>query len=519
MPIQINLSLRPESAADESVIRERACRKAGINTTDIKGLRILRKSVDARGGRILINLALEIITSEDENKPLIKPFMPQNVRGKQEVIIIGAGPAGLFASLRLIELGLKPVIIERGKDISERKRDIARISREQKIDPDSNYCFGLGGAGTFSDGKLYTRSKKKGDNMRVFEILCHHGAEQNILYEAHPHIGSDKLPSIIKNIKNTILDAGGELMLEKRVTDFILESDSIKGILTADNEKIFSPYVILATGHSARDIYRICAKRKIEVEFKPFAVGVRVEHPQDLIDRIQYHGHSRGMYLPAASYSLVAQVFGRGIYSFCMCPGGFIVPSATDQEEIVVNGMSPSLRNSKWANSGIVVEIRLEDVARFGRFGEMAGLEYQKYLERLAWVNGGCTQKAPAQRLADFVAGVSSDSLPEVSYMPGVTLSPLHEWLPEAVGRRLREGFRHFGSVMKGFLTNDAVITGIESRTSSPVRIPRDTDSLAHIRISGLYPCGEGSGYAGGIVSSAIDGINAAEAISRKIRI
>lgn len=519
MPIQVNLSLRPESAADESVIRESACRKAGIDTASVKGLRILRKSVDARGGKILINLALEIITSEDENKPSVKPFEPQNVSGKQEVLIIGAGPAGLFAALRLIELGLKPVIIERGKDISERKRDIAKITREQKIDPDSNYCFGLGGAGTFSDGKLYTRSKKRGDNMRVLELLCHHGAAQNILYEAHPHIGSDNLPSIIRNIKNSVLDAGGVLMLGKKVTDFILESDSIKGLLTSDNEKFLSPYVILATGHSARDIYRICVRRKIEVEFKPFAMGVRVEHPQDLIDRIQYHGHSRGMYLPAASYNLVTQVSGRGVYSFCMCPGGFIVPSATDQEEIVVNGMSPSLRNSRWANSGIVVEIRHEDVARFARFGEMAGLEYQKYLERLAWVNGGCTQKAPAQRLADFVAGVSSDSLPEVSYMPGVTLSPLHEWLPEPLGRRLREGFRHFGSVMKGFLTNDAVITGIESRTSSPVRIPRDPDSLSHIKISGLYPCGEGSGYAGGIVSSAIDGINAAEAISRKIKV
>lgn len=519
MPIQINLSLRPESAADEAVIRESACRSAGINSADVKGLRILRKSVDARRGKILINLSLEIITSEDQDKPLIKPFEPQNVEGRQEVIIIGAGPAGLFAALRLIELGLKPVIIERGKDISERKRDIARISREQKIDPDSNYCFGLGGAGTFSDGKLYTRSKKRGDNTRVLELLCYHGAEQNILYEAHPHIGSDNLPSIIRNIKDSVIDAGGVLMLGKRVTDFIIESDSIKGILTADNEKIFSPYVILATGHSARDIYRICVKRKIEVEFKPFALGVRVEHPQSLIDRIQYHGQSRGKYLPAASYNLVKQVFGRGVYSFCMCPGGFIVPSATAQEEIVVNGMSPSHRNSKWANSGIVVEIRREDVARFARFGEMAGLEYQKYVERLAWINGGCSQKAPAQRLADFVAGVSSDSLPEVSYMPGVTLSPLHEWLPEPIGRRLREGFRHFGSAMKGFLTNNAVVTGIESRTSSPLRIPRDPDSLAHKKISGLYPCGEGSGYAGGIVSSAIDGINTAEAISLQIKV
>lgn len=517
MPVRVTLSLRPEASADESVIKASSCREAGINTSDLRGLRILRKSVDARGKKIMINLSVELLTKDDPEEPLIKPFVPQNVVNSQEVIIVGAGPAGLFAALRLIELGLRPVIIERGKDISERKRDLAKISREHKIDPDSNYCFGLGGAGTFSDGKLYTRSRKRGDNMRVLELLCLHGAEQNILYEAHPHIGSDNLPSIIRNIKNSILDAGGVLMLGKKVTDFIIESDTIKGILTEDNEKIYSPYVILATGHSARDIYSICARRRIGLEFKPFAMGVRVEHPQELIDRIQYHGYPRGKYLPSASYSLVAQAGGRGVYSFCMCPGGFIVPAATDQEEIVVNGMSPSQRNSKWANSGIVVEVRHDDVARFGRFGEMAGLEYQKYIERLAWVNGGCTQKAPAQRLADFVAGVSSDSLPEVSYMPGVTLSPLHEWLPESIATRLREGFRYFGSVMKGFLTNNAVITGVESRTSSPVRIPRDPETLSHPGITGLYPCGEGSGYAGGIVSSAIDGINAAEAISRKV--
>lgn len=518
MPIQVTLSLKPEAAADDSVISADACMKAGISAADLRGIRILRKSVDARGKKIMINLSVDVFTSEDKGVPLIKPFVPQNVTANQEVIIVGAGPAGLFAALRLIELGLRPVIIERGKDISERKRDLAKISREQKIDPDSNYCFGLGGAGTFSDGKLYTRSRKRGDNVRVLELLCHHGASQNILYEAHPHIGSDKLPSIIRNIKNSVLDAGGILMLGKRVTDFIIESDTIKGILTSDNEKIYSPCVILATGHSARDIYRICARRKIGVEFKPFAMGVRVEHPQELIDRIQYHGHPRGKYLPAASYSLVTQADGRGVYSFCMCPGGFIVPSATDQEEIVVNGMSLSQRNSKYANSGIVVEIRHEDVARFGRFGEMAGLEYQKYIERLAWVNGDCTQKAPAQRLADFVAGVSSGTLPEVSYMPGVTPSPLHEWLPESIVRRLREGFRYFGSVMRGFLTNDGVITGVESRTSSPVRIPRDPVTLSHVRITGLYPCGEGSGYAGGIVSSAIDGINVAETVHKKLK-
>jgi hypothetical protein len=337
------------------------------------------------------------------------------------------------------------------------------------------------------------------------------------MYEAHPHLGTDKLPGIITEIRKSIVEAGGQFMLEKKVTDFLIDGDSIKGVVTSDNEQFISPYVILATGHSARDIYDICKIRGVELEMKAFAIGVRVEHPQELIDKIQYHGNSRGEFLPASSYNLAKQIDGRGVYSFCMCPGGFIVPSATSQEEVVVNGMSPSGRNSPYANSGIVVEIKPEDLTKYGAFGEMAGIEFQKELEREAWKNGGHTQRAPAQRLADFVAGENSASLPKVSYFPGVTSSPLHNWLPKAIGRRLRDGFRLFGQVMSGFLTNDAVVLAVESRTSSPVRIPRDPEKLHHIRISGLYPCGEGSGYAGGIISSAVDGMRAAEAIARKI--
>lgn len=513
--IQLNVS--PETAADETVIRKLAGSLSGIPPSEISLLRIIRKSIDARKRNISINLEIEVFSGNDLPVPAIMPFNQQDVAGKPEVIILGAGPAGLFAALRLIELGIRPVIIERGKDVSSRKKDIARISREQTIDPDSNYCFGEGGAGTFSDGKLYTRSKKRGDNERVLELLCLHGANENIIYEAHPHLGTDKLPGIISQVRKSITDSGGLFLLEKRVSDFILDGNEIKGVEVSGNEKYFSPFVILATGHSARDIYDICKAQKIDLEQKSFAMGVRVEHPQDLIDRIQYHGQPRGVYLPAASYNLVKQVDGRGVYSFCMCPGGFIVPSATSQEEIVVNGMSPSRRNSPYANSGIVVEIKPEDLKKYSRYGELAGLEFQKEFEKMAWEQGGRTQAAPAQRLSDFVNGSESGSLPKVSYSPGVTPSSMHEWIPLSVRRRLKEGFRLFGSMMKGFLTNEAVIVGVESRTSSPVRIPRNPVTFEHIAISGLYPCGEGSGYAGGIVSSAVDGMKAAEAVSAKI--
>jgi uncharacterized FAD-dependent dehydrogenase len=512
--VQINLA--PSAAADEAVVKKISASLAGIDQAEVTALRVLKRSVDARKKNIRVNLSVEVFSGLDSAIPLINPFIPADVTLKQEVIIVGAGPAGLFAALRLIELGLRPVIIERGRDVSARKKDIARISREQIVDPDSNYCFGEGGAGTYSDGKLYTRSKKRGDNARVLELLCLHGANENILYEAHPHLGTDKLPGIISEIRKSILDAGGVFILEKKVTDFIIEDSEIKGVVATVNEKFKSPFVILATGHSARDIYDICRNRGVTLEMKPFAMGVRVEHPQELIDKIQYHGNSRGEYLPASSYNLAKQIEGRGVYSFCMCPGGFIVPSATSQEEIVVNGMSPSGRNSPYANSGIVVEIKPEDLTKYSNFGEMAGLEFQKELEREAWKNGGHSQRAPAQRLADFVAGDNSVSLPKVSYFPGVTSSPLHSWLPKSIGRRLRDGFRLFGQVMNGYLTNEAVVLGVESRTSSPVRIPRDPEKLHHIQITGLYPCGEGSGYAGGIVSSAVDGMRAAEAIAKK---
>lgn len=514
---QIQINLTPAAAADEAAIRKISASLTGIDQKDISSLRVIKRSVDARKKNIRVNLTVEVFSGDEASLPELDPFKPINVSLKKEVIIIGAGPAGLFAALRLIELGIRPVIIERGRDVSSRKKDIARISREQIVDPDSNYCFGEGGAGTFSDGKLYTRSKKRGDNSRVLELLCFHGANGNIMYEAHPHLGTDKLPGIISNIRKSILDSGGLFMLEKKLTDLIIEDDSIKGVVISDNQKINSEFVILATGHSARDIYDLCCSRGVELEMKPYAMGVRVEHPQELIDKIQYHGNSRGEFLPAASYNLAKQIDGRGVYSFCMCPGGFIVPSATMQEEVVVNGMSPSGRNSPYANSGIVVEIKPEDLIKYSESGVMAGIEFQKDLEREAWKNGGHTQRAPAQRLADFVSGVTSVSLPKVSYFPGVTSSPLHNWLPKAMGRRLRDGLRLFGQTMNGFLTNEAVILGVESRTSSPVRIPRDPENMHHKRVSGLYPCGEGSGYAGGIVSSAVDGMRAAEAIARKI--
>lgn len=513
MTKQVHLNLSPDEAADSSKVKRSAASASGVDASEIVSIKFLRRSVDARKKNIRVNLTVEVITGDEPDDYVVPRFEARDVKVAKEVIIVGAGPAGLFAALRLIELGFRPVILERGKDVSARKRDIARISREHIINPDSNYCFGEGGAGTFSDGKLYTRSKKRGDNSRVLELLYLHGANNNILYEAHPHMGTDKLPGIVSAIRKTIIDCGGDIIFETRISDLIVESDKIKGIIASDGRKFFSPYVILATGHSSRDIYRLLQRSSIELEMKSFAAGVRVEHPQELIDKIQYHGSSRGEFLPAASYSLVKQVDGRGVYSFCMCPGGFIVPSATSQEEVVVNGMSPSGRNSPYANSGIVVEIRPEDLAKYSKSGLLAGIEFQEELEHTSWSNGDRTQRAPAQRLSDFVSGKASVSLPKVSYFPGIISSPLHEWLPGIIGKRLQEGFRQFGSVMKGYLTNEAVILGVESRTSSPVRIPRDTETFEHIRISGLYPCGEGSGYAGGIVSSAVDGMRVADAI------
>jgi uncharacterized protein len=515
---QVQLNLSPPDAADDKKVRKAAAVAAGLESSEISDLRVIKRSVDARRSNIRVNLTVELATGNEKTIQDIAPFGARNISGAKEVIIVGAGPAGLFAALRLIELGLRPVVLERGRDVSARKRDIARISREQIVDPDSNYCFGEGGAGTFSDGKLYTRSKKRGDNSRVLELLCLHGADRNILFEAHPHLGTDKLPGVISEIRNTITGSGGIFLFEKRVTDLLIESNKIKGVITSGGEKFLSDKLILATGHSSRDIYEILDRSKIKLEQKSFAAGVRVEHPQELIDRIQYHGSARGEFLPAAAYNIVRQIEDRGVYSFCMCPGGFIVPSATSQEEVVVNGMSPSQRNSPYANSGIVVEMRPEDYSAYASHGMLAGIKFQEDLEHLAWENGGRTQKAPAQRLSDFVNGKVSASLPKSSYFPGLTSSPVHEWLPGFISKRLREGFRQFGTAMKGYLTNEAVVTGVESRTSSPVRIPRDELTLMHQGIEGLYPCGEGSGYAGGIVSSAIDGIRSAEAVAAASR-
>lgn len=515
MSRRVRLNVDPSVASDSNRLRKVAASSAGYNHREVSFIRIVRRSVDARRGRIRINLEIEIGTGKEKPTQQLRKFRSRDVSLLPEVIIVGSGPAGLFAALRLIELGLRPVILERGNDVTERKRDIARLSREHTVDSDSNYCFGEGGAGTYSDGKLYTRSKKRGDNTSVLELLNEFGADESILYEAHPHIGTDRLPGIIKNIREAIVDCGAVFLMKKRVDGIIIDGGSVHGVQVGE-ESFRSENVILATGHSARDIYLLLDKMGVAMESKPFAMGVRVEHPQELIDTIQYHGKGRGDYLPSATYSLSHQVNGRGVFSFCMCPGGFIVPSATAPGEVVVNGMSPSHRNSFWANSGIVAEIRESDLKGFGDHRALAGLKFQQQLESRAWIEGGRSQVAPAERLTDFIEGRVSQNLPRCSYAPGITVSPLHDWLPEVVGITLRRGFEAFGRIMKGFITSEAVVVGVESRSSSPVRIPRDAERLEHIHVGGLYPCGEGSGYAGGIVSSAVDGIRVAEKIAEK---
>jgi len=510
----LEISLSPKIASSEVYYKPIIAKKLGIPAKKVSFIRILRKSIDARKGNIKINLRLMVYFNEPAPGQGKRKFFYQDVSNREEVIVIGAGPAGLFAALRLIELGKKPVILERGKEVNERKKDIALISKEQIINPESNYCFGEGGAGTFSDGKLYTRSRKRGDVKRILEIFHFHGAPENILYESFPHIGTNRLPGIIKNIRNSILNAGGEIHFNTKVTDLFIRNHEVEGVLTHRFDKIQGRAVILASGHSARDIYQMLDRKGIQLELKSFAVGIRIEHPQELIDSIQYHGIFRGKYLPAASYSLVQQVEGRGVFSFCMCPGGFIVPSATSSEEIVVNGMSSSKRNSPFANSGIVVEIQEKDLAEFSKFGVMAGLQFQQNLEHLAWEYGGKRQTAPAQRMVDFINGRLSQFLPEVSYAPGVYSVSMDTWLPDFITRRLKQGLIAFDQRMKGFLTNEATVLGVESRTSSPVRVPRDYRSLQHPRVKNLFPCGEGSGYAGGIVSSAMDGERVAERIA-----
>ncbi len=513
----IDLSLHPEDAFFLRQVTKKACQQIGVSPNTISETRILKRSVDARRRPVYVRLQVKL-TWEETPEPLLPVFFWKDVSAAFPVIVVGAGPAGLFAALRLVELGLKPVIIERGKAVSDRKRDVARLNRNESLDPESNYCFGEGGAGTFSDGKLYTRSKKRGDVQRILDLLVLNGAAEPVLYDSHPHIGSDRLPAIITTIRERLAEFGAEFHFSQRVNGLIISNGRAAGVTTQTGDKYEGKAVVLATGHSAGDVYELLDHYNLRMEVKGFAMGVRIEHPQHLIDQIQYHSREgRGKYLPAAEYSLVKNIQGRGVYSFCMCPGGIILPSATAENELVVNGMSNSLRNSPFANSGLVVEIRPEDLGEFAGNNHFAGLEYQRYLEKSAFRYGGGGQVAPAMRLTDFTEGKSSASLPDHSYHPGLVCSPMHQWLPEAIRTKLQEGTRFFGRRIKGFLTNEAIIVGVESRTSSPIRIVRDTEHLYHPQLPGLFPAGEGAGYAGGIVSSAMDGERVAEAVRRWI--
>lgn len=505
----------PEIAADERKLKSYISKEKGLNEKEINAVKIVKRSIDARQRTVYVNLKIRVFVNEIPKEEDFVSIDYQNVEGKPAAVVVGAGPAGLFAALRLIELGVRPVVVERGKDVRERKKDLAQIGRTQSVDPESNYSFGEGGAGAYSDGKLYTRSKKRGNVDRILNIFCQHGASTSILVDAHPHIGTDKLPRVIENMRNRIIDCGGEVHFQTKMEALIIEGDCVKGIETNTGERFLGP-VILATGHSARDVYRWLAENNIEIESKGIAVGVRLEHPAMLIDQLQYHSkNGRGKYLPAAEYSYVTQVKGRGVYSFCMCPGGFIVPAASGPEQIVVNGMSPSNRGSRWSNSGMVVEMHPEDVklVEEPKHEALRMMAFQEELEKLCWIQGNMKQTAPAQRMADFVNGKLSYDLPESSYAPGLISSPLHFWMPEFITERLKEGFKTFGRYSRGFLTNEAVMIGVETRTSAPVRIIRDRETLQHIRLKGLFPCGEGAGYAGGIVSAGVDGERCAEAL------
>jgi len=509
--LQLRVSLKEESRAKILLIK--SSQQLSISENDITGIKVLRKSIDARKPNIMFNYKVAVYIKEAIPETSEYTFDYKDVSKAKPIHIIGFGPAGMYAALRCIELGFKPIVLERGKNVQDRRRDLKAINQDHFVNEDSNYCFGEGGAGTYSDGKLYTRSLKRGDVRRIFENLVYHGATDQILIDAHPHIGTNKLPKVVTNIRDTILKFGGEIHFESRVTDFVIKNSTIQAIHLQNSKELTVNRVILATGHSARDIYYLLYKKEIAIQAKSFAMGVRVEHPQHIIDSIQYHcAGNRDELLPAAAYSLVHQVNDRGVYSFCMCPGGFIVPAATANGEVVVNGMSPSKRNNKFANSGIVVEINAEkDLSKYKHFGALKGLEYQKDFERLAFTSGGRSQTAPAQRLTDFVEGHLSTDLNPTSYQPGLKSAPLHSLFPKAIGGRLRQGFKAFGNKMNGFYTQEANVVGVESRTSSPVNIPRK-DNLEHPEIHGLFPCGEGGGYAGGIVSAAMDGERCAEA-------
>jgi uncharacterized FAD-dependent dehydrogenase len=512
MQREITISVSPKAATEEQSIKFSAARQLKIDVNQISDLIVQKRSIDARSRKINVHLKVTVYTEGEKAIPKNYQREYQDVSSATPIIIVGSGPAGLFAALRLIELGLKPIVLERGKDVIERRKDLAKIHKHE-VNPDSNYCFGEGGAGTYSDGKLYTRSKKRGSVQRVLEILVGHGAVEDIMIDTHPHIGTNKLPKIIAKMRENILASGGEIHFDCRVEDFILKGKKIEGVIDQSGNKILAHSVILATGHSARDIFHLLDRHKILIEAKSFALGVRIEHPQPIIDAAQYRCDVRSKYLPAASYKFVQQVNGKGVFSFCMCPGGHIVPSATAPGEVVVNGMSASTRSSRYANSGMVVAIEPGDLQAYSQHGELAGLVFQQEMEKMAWLAGGKTQAAPAQRMVDFAEGKFSNTLNDCSYIPGINSAPLHELLPSIIGDRLQKGFKAFGRKMKGYYTNEANILGVESRTSSPIRIPRDAELLNHPQITNLYPCGEGAGYAGGIVSAAIDGERCAEAI------
>ncbi|MBS1584536.1 MAG: FAD-dependent monooxygenase [Bacteroidetes bacterium] len=514
----VSIKLIPAFAADERRLKMQLAEELAVNPKRITGYHILKRSIDARSRQAHFILQLEVFIDEPVKELAVFDPQLQDVSNAPHVVIVGAGPAGLFAALRFISLGIKPIVIERGKDVRSRRRDLAAMNKEGIVNPESNYCFGEGGAGTYSDGKLYTRSTKRGNVQRILQLFVHFGADDSILYDAHPHIGTNKLPQIITAMREQVIACGGEVRFNTKLTDIVLDGDRIKAVSTSTGEQIPCSHVLLATGHSARDIFTLLHSKQIGIECKPFALGVRIEHPQLIIDRSQYHCVVRDPYLPPASYSLVAQEYGRGVFSFCMCPGGIIAPAATAPGEIVVNGWSPSKRNNPYANSGTVVAVDEKDFAQYGFAGPLAGMQYQQMVEQKAFGIGGGQLVAPAQRMVDFVEGKVSATLPDCSYLPGIHSAAIKQVLPKDVNEALRKALVDFGKKMKGYYTNEAVLVATESRTSSPVRIPRDKETLQHPQIMGLYPCAEGAGYAGGIVSAAIDGERCAEAIAAQMQ-